>query len=193
MILGGINFRFIDTAGLRETQDIIEAMGVERTRDRMKKASLIIYLFDLTQTSLEEIQHEEDHLKTLNIPYIKVGNKVDKADPKLIERLTAENFVFISAAEKINIHLLKERILSYFHIKNVKTGDVLVTNLRHYQHLLQTHESLDRVLAGLDQGITGDFVAMDIRQALHFLGEITGTITTDDLLDNIFSKFCIGK
>jgi tRNA modification GTPase len=193
IILGGINFRFIDTAGLRETQDTIEAIGVERTHDRMKKASLILYLFDLSQTSLQEIQQEEDHLKSLNIPYVKVGNKMDKADPVLLERLTAENFIFISAAEKRNIHELKERILSYFHIKNVKTGDVMVTNLRHYQNLLQTHESLDRVLSGLDTGITGDFVAMDIRQALHYLGEITGTITTDDLLDNIFSKFCIGK
>lgn len=193
MILGGINFRFIDTAGLRETQDTIEAMGVERTRDRMRKASLIIYLFDLTQTSLEEIQEEEEALKALNIPYLKVGNKVDKADPAFVQRLTAENFTFISAAEKRNIYELKDKILSYFHIKNIKTGDVVVTNLRHYQNLLQTHESLDRVLTGLDSGITGDFVAMDIRQALHYLGEITGTITTDDLLDNIFSKFCIGK
>jgi tRNA modification GTPase len=118
---------------------------------------------------------------------------VDKADPKLVERLTAEDFIFISASQKIYIHELKEKILSYFHINTVKTGDVMVTNLRHYQNLLQTHESLDRVLHGLDHGITGDLVAMDIRQALHYLGEITGTITTDDLLDNIFSKFCIGK
>ncbi len=124
MILGGINFRFIDTAGLRETQDTIEAMGVERTRDRMRKASLIIYLFDLTQTSLAEILKEEEEVKALNIPYLKVGNKVDKADPVLVERLTAENFTFISAAEKRNIHELKDKILSYFLIKNIKTGDI---------------------------------------------------------------------
>jgi tRNA modification GTPase len=193
MIVGGINFRFIDTAGLRETLDTIEAIGVERTRAKMKQASLIIYLFDLTQTSLDDIKQEEEYLLSLNIPFIKVGNKVDKADPKLVTRLTAEHFIFISASEKMYINELKERILSHFHINTVKTGDVMVTNLRHYQNLLETHESLNRVLHGLDHGITGDLIAMDIRQALHYLGEITGTITTDDLLDNIFSKFCIGK
>jgi tRNA modification GTPase len=193
IVLGGINFRFIDTAGLRETKDVIEAMGVERTRDRMKKASLIIYLFDLTQTSVEEIDREEKGLKDLGIPYIKVGNKIDKADAKLISQLEKKDFAFISASNKTNIQQLKERILSYFNVQSVKTGDVMVTNIRHYQNLLQTHDALQRVLDGMDSGITGDFLAMDIRQGLHYLGEITGTITTDDLLANIFSKFCIGK
>jgi tRNA modification GTPase len=193
MVLGGINFRFIDTAGLRETQDVIEAMGVERTRERMKKASLIIYLFDLSTTSLSEITQEDEHLQQLGIPYLKVGNKLDRADPSLLSQLSNKDFIFISAQQHTNIELLKERILSFFHIKHVKTGDVMVTNLRHYQGLLQTHESLDRVLEGLSGGITGDFLAMDIRQALHYLGEITGAITSEDLLANIFGKFCIGK
>jgi tRNA modification GTPase len=193
MVLGGINFRFIDTAGLRETQDVIEAMGVERTRDRMKKASLIIYLFDLTQTTLAEIVTEEEHLASLSIPYIKVGNKVDNADATLVEELQKHDFIFISASHKTNIAALKDKILASFQVKTVKAGDVLVTNLRHYQNLLQTNEALDRVLESMYNGVTGDFLAMDIRQSLHYLGEITGTITTDDLLDNIFSKFCIGK
>jgi tRNA modification GTPase len=193
MVLGGINFRFTDTAGLRETEDVIEAMGVERTRDRMKKASLIIYLFDLMHTSLAEIDAEENHLKDLGIPYIKVGNKIDKANAELTRELEKRDFIFISASNKTNITKLKDKILSHFHVQTVKTGDVLVTNLRHYQNLLQTNESLQRVLDSLDQDITGDFLAMDIRQSLHYLGEITGTITTEDLLDNIFSKFCIGK
>ena len=193
MILGGINFRFIDTAGLRETEDIIEAMGVERTRERMKKASLIIYLFDLTQTTVEEIRKEESHLQSLGVPFIKVGNKMDQADATLISRLSYGDFVFISASNRINIQELKDRVLSHFQVATVKTGDVMVTNLRHYHHLEQTYDSLQRVLEGMAQGITGDFLAMDIRQALHYLGEITGTITTDDLLENIFSRFCIGK
>lgn len=193
MVLGGINFRFIDTAGLRETEDIIEAIGVERTREQMKRASLILYLFDLSQNNFDEIQKEEDALKILNIPYIKVGNKVDKANPNLVEQLQSHNFTFISASNKTNIDELKNKILSHFHIDNVKTGDVLVTNLRHYQNLTQTHEALDRVLEGMANNVTGDFLAMDIRQALHHLGEITGTITTEDLLANIFGKFCIGK
>jgi tRNA modification GTPase len=193
MILGGINFRFIDTAGLRETEDVIEAIGVERTRERMKKASLIIYLFDLSRTTISEIAQEDEHLRYLGIPYLKVGNKLDKADPALVKHLDQHGFIFISASEKTNIQLLKDRILAFFHISNVKTGDVMVTNLRHYQNLLQTHEALDRVLNGMHTGITGDFLAMDIRQSLHYLGEITGAITTEDLLENIFSKFCIGK
>jgi tRNA modification GTPase len=193
MVLGGINFRFIDTAGLRETEDIIEAMGVERTREQMKKASLIIYLFDLTKSSLKEIETEEAHLQDLGIPFIKVGNKIDKANQEVISKLKDDGFVFISASNKTNIQELKDKILSHFQVRSVKTGDVMVTNIRHYQNLLQTYEALQRVLDSMDQNITGDFLAMDIRQSLHFLGEITGQITSEDLLANIFSKFCIGK
>jgi len=193
IVLGGINFRFIDTAGLRETQDVIEAIGVERTHDRMKKASLIIYLFDLSNTTLEDIQDEIKGLEALGIPYVKAGNKVDKAEPVLLKKLGRDGFIFISASNNINIQQLKDKLLSYFHVNTVKSGDVLVTNLRHYHNLVQTNEALDRVLKGMSEGITGDFLAMDIRQSLHYLGEITGQITTDDLLENIFSKFCIGK
>jgi len=193
MILGGVAFRFIDTAGLRETRDVIEALGIERTREQMRKASLILYLFDLSAASEEEIMSEIDELEKLSIPYFKVGNKIDKADRALVSRLEKENFIFISASAKTNIQQLKDLILSRFLVKNVKQGDVLVTNLRHYHNLLQTNESLTRVLQGMDKSVTGDFLAMDIRQALHYLGEITGEITTDDLLANIFSKFCIGK
>ncbi len=193
MVLGGINFRFIDTAGLRETQDVIEAMGVERTRDRMKKASIILYLFDLSHAKYDDIIREAESLTALGIPVIKVGNKSDKAENALMEKLKADDFIFISASNKTNIQQLKDKLLSFFQVNTVKSGDVLVTSLRHYQNLLQTHESLDRVLNGMREGITGDFLAMDIRQSLHYLGEITGEITTDDLLENIFSKFCIGK
>lgn len=193
IVLGGINFRFIDTAGLRETQDAIEAIGVERTRDRMKKASVILYLFDLSATNLTDIQRETEELRRLAIPFIRIGNKIDKANPELLKALSQEDFVLISASQKENIQQLKDKLLSFFQVSTVKSGDVLVTSLRHYQNLLQTHQSLDRVLAGMSEGITGDFLAMDIRQSLHYLGEITGAITTDDLLENIFSKFCIGK
>ncbi len=193
MELGGVVFRFIDTAGLRETTDTIEALGVERTRDRMKKASLILYLFDLGVTTPEEIKAEEDHLISLGIPYLKVGNKLDKIDAARENQLESEGFILISASQKKGIEELKAKILSLFNVNTVKQGDVLVTNLRHYQNLIQTNQSLQRVLDGMDNNVTGDFLAMDIRQSLHYLGEITGQITTDDLLENIFSKFCIGK
>ena len=193
IILGGINFRFVDTAGLRETQDVIEAIGVERTRDRMKKASLILFLIDLANTTETEIGEQIQDLSDLGIPYLMIGNKMDQAENGLVKKLESQNFIFISASNKTNLPLLKEKILEKIQVKEVKTGDVMVTNLRHYQNLLQTKEALTRVLNGMESGITGDFLAMDIRQSLHYLGEITGTITTDDLLDNIFSKFCIGK
>ena len=193
IVVGGIAFRFMDTAGLRETTDVVESIGVARTRDRMKKASLILYLFDLDNTTLEEIQIEEAELNKLGIPYLKIGNKIDQADGVLIDQLKKEDFIFISASAKTNLTELKEKIVSQFQIKQIKQGDVVVTNLRHYQNLVQTHTSLDHVLRGMEKGTTGDFLAMDIRQALHYLGAITGTITSDDLLANIFSKFCIGK
>jgi tRNA modification GTPase len=193
IVLGGINFRFMDTAGLRETKDVIEAIGVERTRAQMKKASLIIYLFDLGQATLEEILQEDETLKAAGIPYIKVGNKMDKASPALLDTLREIGFIFISASHKTNIAELKDKILASFQVKTVKAGDVMVTNLRHYQSLVQTHQALDRVLEGMGTGVTGDFLAMDIRQSLHYLGEITGAISSEDLLGNIFSKFCIGK
>ncbi|GHN01831.1 tRNA modification GTPase MnmE [Cytophagales bacterium WSM2-2] len=192
MVLGGISFRFMDTAGLRETTDTVEAIGVERTLDRISKAALVLYVFDLSQ-SMEDIRKEIETLSKIKVPVIKVGNKMDKANADMIDQLTAEGFILISASQKTNIQKLKDQILSQFKIGDVKQGDVLVTNLRHYQNLRQTDEALTRVLTGMDSGVTGDFLAMDIRQSLHFLGEITGQVTTDDLLANIFSKFCIGK
>lgn len=193
MILGGINFRFIDTAGLRETTDIIEAIGVRRTREQLQKASLILYLIDLSNTTFHEIQEELQPLYDLNIPLIKIGNKVDNADISLLKELGREDFIFISATQGTNLPALQERILSRFHVDHVKQGDVVITNVRHFQSLQQTYEALDRVLTGMANGVTGDFLAMDVRQALYFLGVITGEISTEDLLDNIFSKFCIGK
>jgi tRNA modification GTPase len=193
MVVGGISFRFIDTAGLRETTDTIESIGVQRTREQMSRASLILYLFDLSAATREEIEAQEAELAQLGKTVLKVGNKMDRANPELLAELAPRGFLFISAAHHEGIEELKSRILEVFHIDRVQPGDVLVTNLRHYENLRQTNESLQRVLDGMDRLVTGDFLAMDIRQALHFLGEITGEITTDDLLANIFSKFCIGK
>ncbi|HZY80010.1 MAG TPA: tRNA uridine-5-carboxymethylaminomethyl(34) synthesis GTPase MnmE [Cyclobacteriaceae bacterium] len=184
----GISYRFIDTAGLRETKDVIEEMGVQRTREQMQKASLILYLFDLRSTSDQQLAEEELTLKEMSIPYILVGNKMDE-----VTKDVDSSILPISALKKTNIDLLREKITSRFGVKGVKQGDVFVTNLRHYQNLVQTKTALQRVIGGIDEGITGDFLAMDIRQALHYLGEITGEITSEDLLANIFGKFCIGK
>ncbi len=191
--LGGINFRFIDTAGLRETTDTIEAIGVGRTREQMKKAALILYLVDLSTATYDDINRELQELESLGIPVIRVANKMDRANPELVRQLMKQEFQFISAMNKTNLKALEDRILARFHVDQVKQGDVIITNVRHYQSLRDTYDALARVLDGMDKGITGDFLAMDVRNALHHLGLITGQITTEDLLGNIFSKFCIGK
>ncbi|UII30730.1 tRNA uridine-5-carboxymethylaminomethyl(34) synthesis GTPase MnmE [Fulvivirga ulvae] len=192
--LGGIAFRFIDTAGLRETTDTIEKIGVERTQQQMKKASLIIYMIDMANDNLVDVNRDINKLENLGIPFIVVGNKEDRAQPDLKAAIKKINgSVLISAATKENLDALKDRILEVVNLDNFKTGDTIVTNIRHYDNLLKTRNALMDVLNGLDSNITGDFLAMDIRQSLHYLGEITGEITTDDLLANIFSKFCIGK
>lgn len=193
--IGGIIFRFIDTAGLRETTDTIEAIGVSRTQEKMKTASLILYLFDLGDTNLVEINRDINKLQNQGVPFLKVANKIDKATSQLINELKHihPDTIFISAGQKENLEGLKSRILELVNADKFKTGNIVVTNIRHYDSLVKTRESLLDILTGLDQQVTNDFVAMDIRRSLHFLGEITGEITTDDLLENIFRNFCIGK
>ena len=192
--INGISFRFIDTAGIREARDKIEAIGIQRTREKMKAAALIVYMFDLSEELPEEIQQETDNLRQLGIPFIRVGNKIDTAPAATVKHLESGNdMVLISAAQETNIDVLKKKLTDIVHLPDFKTGDAIVTNLRHYDSLMQTKSALKAVVEGINQGITNDFLALDIRQALHHLGEITGQITTDDLLDNIFSKFCIGK
>ncbi len=191
--LGGINFRFIDTAGLRETADKIEAMGVGRTKEQLSKAALVLYMVDLSTARYDEVQKELAVIEALNVPVIRVANKMDNGQPDLVRLLMKQDFQFISAMNKTNLKALEDRILTKFHVDQVKQGDVIVTNARHYQSLRDTNDALQRVLDGMDKRVTGDFLAMDVRNALHHLGLITGQITTEDLLGNIFSKFCIGK
>ena len=192
LFIEGIRFRLIDTAGLRKATDTIEAIGVERTMQQMEKASLIIYLFDASEIDLSVISEQ---IVDFNVPYLLVGNKVDKLslEKKMAFDTAYSDIIWISASENQNIEILKDILVRKVKTKEIKTGDTVVTNLRHFQHLSQTNEALENVLEGLNQSITGDFLAQDIRFALHHLGEITGQITTDDLLANIFSRFCIGK
>lgn len=193
--IGGVIFRFTDTAGIRETSDVLEAMGVSRTHEKMKAASLILYLFDLGDTDMVEISKDINKLENLGIPFLKVANKVDKSNPLFINELKKAypDTIFISAGKKENLETLTSRILELVNLDKFRTGNTIVTNIRHYDSLTRTRQSLLDVLTGLDEEVTNDFLAMDIRRSLHFLGEITGEITTDDLLANIFSKFCIGK
>lgn len=192
MHIGGINFRFIDTAGLRHTEDVIEAIGVERTHEKMRQAKLIIYLVDPLQ-KFQQIQMQLEETAALHIPFVAVVNKSDLLSPQEQQELSHLNPNFISAKNKEGIDELKQEVLRKVNLHNLSTDDVLVTNIRHVEALGKTQEALERVLQGIDNPVTSDFLAMDIKQALYYLGEITGTVTTDDLLENIFSKFCIGK
>ncbi|WP_262245423.1 tRNA uridine-5-carboxymethylaminomethyl(34) synthesis GTPase MnmE [Parapedobacter soli] len=189
----GVSFRFIDTAGIRDTLDIIEAKGVERTREKMRQARLIIYLADPQQDDIDEINSQIVEVAALGVPYVVVVNKTDLLTQAHKEALTAIAPLFISAKNNVGVEELKEELLRKVNLHNLGTDDVLVTNIRHVSALQKTAESLAKVLDGIDNPVTSDFLAMDIRQALHHLGEITGSVSTDDLLDNIFSKFCIGK
>jgi len=190
--IGGIVFRFIDTAGIRDTADIIEALGVERTLEKMKQAKLIIYMADAAQ-DVAEIEEQVRGLEQLAIPYLILINKADLIETAQRKAFEALNVVFISAKEKSGIEELKETLLEQVNLHHINTSETLVTNIRHVEALKQTENALQRVLDNVDNPVTSDFLAMDIKQALHYLGEITGTVTTDDLLENIFTKFCIGK
>ena len=189
----GVTFRFIDTAGIRETADVIEAKGVERTREKMKQARLIIYLFDPTQDKVEEVQAQIPEIERLQIPFVTIINKSDLLSESQKEVYNVLNPLYISAKEQIGVEELKDELINRVHLGNLNTDDVMVTNIRHVEALQKTADSLERVIYGIDNPVTSDFLAMDIRQALYHLGEITGSVSTDDLLDNIFSKFCIGK
>lgn len=191
--LGGIKFRLVDTAGLRETDDLIEAMGVERTQAWVKKAQVVLYLIDGVAENAEFISNE--WLAELEIPVLFILNKVDQMSAEKITKFRTffPGLIGISAKERIGISDLEKALLDTVGLDQVSTSGTLVTNLRHYQHLLQTQDTLESVLKGLQIGLTGDLIAQDLRYALHDLGEITGQISNDDLLKNIFGKFCIGK
>lgn len=183
LFLDGIKFRIIDTAGIRETEDVVESIGIERSKQTIEKADIVLALFDSEQT-LAEIAPLADEAKT-----IRVQNKTDLGETPF--EVGNDRLIRISAQKKEGLEELKKAITQ--RVFNEKKTDTVITNLRHYEHLVKTQQALNDALNGLETGITGDFLAQDIRVALHHLGEITGTIVNDDLLANIFSKFCIGK
>lgn len=188
LFIEGIRFRFIDTAGIRETTDKVEAIGVQRSLEKMEQSSLILYLFDANELTAQELETDIELIKEKNIPYLLIGNKSDLATTKLHQ----EAF-YISALEKKGLDEIKEQLVSKVKVQDISVQNTVVTNIRHYESLQKSSNALSDVLNGLSSNITGDLLAMDIRQSLHFLGEITGEITTDDLLDSIFRDFCIGK
>lgn len=191
--LGGIKFRLVDTAGLRETNDVIEALGVERTQAWVKKAQVVIYMADATSETPAGFAAGVEALGALDIPVVKLLNKVDQIADLSGFQSAIPDLIPISAKNRDGLNDLETALLNVVGLYQVSTNGTLVTNLRHYQQLLQTQETLEGVLNALQIGLTGDLIAQDLRYALHHLGEITGQISNDDLLKNIFGKFCIGK
>ena len=193
--LGGIKFRLVDTAGLRETVDVIEALGVERTQAWVKKAQVVIYMADAMTETAEGLKAGIMALGTLEIPIIQVLNKVDQVSSTILDDFKAAlpELILISAKNHEGLPELEKALLNIMGLDQANASGTLVTNIRHYQQLVQTQETLIGVLNALKTGLTGDLIAQDLRHALHHLGEITGQISNDDLLKNIFGKFCIGK
>jgi len=191
----GVLFRLIDTAGIRtQTDDIIEQLGVAKSFEKMNAADVVVYLFDAQTTSLEDIQIVAQELTSTGIKHVLVANKIDSITPeKLAELQTVASIVCIAAKNKLAIDTLKTALVQKAVGGDVQTESTVVTNTRHQDALLKLQASLQDVSAGLSAKITGDLLALDIRQCLHYLGLITGEITNDDQLDYIFSKFCIGK
>jgi tRNA modification GTPase len=200
VIIEGIQFRFIDTAGIRTTTDHIETLGIERTFQKIEQAEIVLTIIDATRPFNDIIifltrMSEKLHTKKS----VLIINKTDKADNATIEELTqmGEAMEFpvipISALEKLNIEKLTTFLTQSVQSNGYNENDTIITNLRHYESLTHAGEAIKRVIEGLNAGISGDFLSQDIRECLHYLGEITGEISTDEVLGNIFKNFCIGK
>lgn len=198
--IDGITFRFIDTAGIRQTKDAVENMGIERTYQKIEQSDIVLWIVDCTQVS-EHIEWLTEKIakRAEGKKIILVFNKIDKLAEdereivgELFNQFEGER-IYISAKKKINIANLKKALVKASQLKKIKSDDVIVSNIRHYEALIRAKEAIQRVMEGLKAGISGEFLSQDIRDCIYHLGEITGLITNDEILGNIFSKFCIGK
>jgi len=193
--IDGVLFRLIDTAGIREhSKDVIETIGIEKSLEKMRAANLVLYLFDVNEIAPTDLQTVVDGFEKEQIHYLLIGNKVDGVEAKAKNKfVNFTNCIFISAKENYHINELKSAIVAAAINGDIHVESTIVTNARHYDALKQLNQALTDVAQGLADFVTGDLLALDIRQCLHYLGLITGEITNEDQLDFIFSKFCIGK
>ncbi len=204
LVIEGIGFRFIDTAGIRETEDVVESIGIKKTFEKMEQAQVVVLLF-----SAEEFKTENQRL-TVEIEKIKnrfplkplviIINKADILTTTEKESINVTlsaaeglQYLLLSAKTGVGVEELKEKLIGFVNTGALRNNETIVTNTRHYDSLLKAFEEIDKVKSGLEMGLSGDLMAIDIRQALYHFGEITGEITSDDLLGNIFANFCIGK
>ncbi len=200
--IGGIGFRFIDTAGIRDTKDVVESIGIKKTFEKIDQAQVVVYLFEA-----DVILNDGDKLQKLKVeiekiknkyplkPLIVIANKIDMLSEKAIAELKNEisDVELLSAKTNFGVDTLQNKLLGFVNTGALRNNDTIITNTRHYDSLLNALEEVEKVKLGLGSGLSGDLLAIDIRQALYYFGEITGEITNDDLLGNIFANFCIGK
>ena len=194
LVIDGINFRFTDTAGLRETKDLIESKGIEKTKEKINSARILIYLFDSNDTSFKEINSDLESFKREDLSILLVRNKVDLKNTNqiLINELEKLEIIEISANNTESVSLLKKKLIDEINILNPYT-DTVISNSRHYEALMNALKAIEEVNIGLKNDISGDLLSVDIRKSIEHLAEITGEITNDDVLGNIFANFCIGK
>ena len=227
--IGGIGFRFIDTAGIRETTDTIEGLGIKKTFEKIKQAQVVVYLFDASQYALKKSLPQQSSLPSASLPknpslpsaslpegenykevireiekiknqfplkpLVIVANKIDTLGESIINKLQSEisKLHLLSAKENTGVDTLKAKLLDFVNTGALRNDETIVTNSRHYDALLKALEEIEKVQYGIDTGLSGDLMAIDIREALYHFGEITGQVTNDELLGNIFANFCIGK
>ena len=204
LVIGGIGFRFIDTAGIRETQDVVESIGIRKTFEKIEQAQVVVYLSPLTpkggtldSENIKQVQIEIEKIKN-QFPLkslIIIGNKKDLYSEDQVLNLQSEipNILLISAKENIGVEELKNQLLSFVNTGALRNNETIVTNTRHYDSLLKALDEIQKVKYGLETTLSSDLMAIDIKEALFHFGMITGQVTNDELLGNIFANFCIGK
>ena len=203
LVIGGIGFRFIDTAGIRETADVIESLGIRKTFEKIEQAQVVLYLFDSLKFKVQSSEYILEIEKIKNQfplkPLVVIINKLDLMTEFEISTIRKEletlniKLIFISAKENIGVDDLKNQLLSFVNTGALRNNETIVTNTRHYDSLLKALEEIQKVNFGLQTNISSDLMAIDIREALYHFGMITGEVTNDELLGNIFANFCIGK
>ena len=202
MVIGGIGFRFIDTAGIRDTKDVVENIGIKKTYEKIEQAQVVVLLVDAWQmathedklkTSIKEL--EKIRTKYPQKPLLVIANKVDRLDKEQIKDLQSQisGLHLLSAKTGQGVETLKSRLLDFVNTGALRNSETIVTNTRHYSSLLKALEEIEKVQFGMEEDTPSDLLAIDVREALYHLGEITGQVTNDELLGNIFANFCIGK
>lgn len=202
LVIGGIGFRFIDTAGIRDTQDVVESIGIRKTFEKIEQAQVVVFLIDGSKLTMEagnikQVQIELEKIKNQFPlkPLVIIGNKADKLTETEKQNLQTEipNILLISAKENLGVEDLKNQLLSFVNTGALRNNETIVTNTRHYDSLLKAFEEIQKVNYGLQTNLSSDLMAIDIKEALYHFGMITGQVTNDELLGNIFANFCIGK